>query len=256
MTPAGWKALATKVAHRSVTCGAVPGLMARNVLLALLLRLAGGGEPRSQVELAAELGVDVRQVRAGIHELVALGLAWLVQDPEDARKRLPQINVAQVKAWADGSYVPVGDCEGAEDVGKYVDSFCTHSKADRCENCLHPRARGNSSSSSTTSSSAPDSSADAFNQHAAMVRAVRKALPYGGFNTVVDEAIWDWIGKYSVLHIQETCRKAGKGGGRSFAFIEKILSNDAADAAYGEEDRVVEFEQHRGSRPWNNGEAQ
>ena len=225
VTPAQWKKLASDCAARSAVCGPVPGLVARNVLVAMLYRLAGGGAPRSQAELAAEMGLGERAMRSGIKELVSLGLVWLVRHEEDARVRLPLVNEAQVKAWARGDYVPEEVEIGDEITGIFAGDF----KAETLRNAGHPRARGNSSSSSyATTPTAPADSRESFELYQAMLSAARKALPM--LSPGAREAIWDWVGVYPVQLVQDACRVTARKGGRSLDYIEAVLSSMQAAA--------------------------
>ena len=200
---------------------------AQNVFMSLMDMALRGEAWAGQAEMAKRRSMGEERLKTALEHLESYGLLSLPLDPADRRSRLPVLDIGLIRAWLAGTHelhcVPRSShVNSPENAGQNTPENAGFFKAETPENAGYPRARGNSSSSSHAKTTIPPAdSHEAHELYTAMVSAVRKALPM--LPPGAREAIWDWVGIYSVQLVQDACRVTARKGGRSLDYIDSVL---------------------------------
>lgn len=243
MTPRQWKALAARVAERSLVAGSRPSLEARAVLQKLLSYAAAGAEPPSQGELGAALGLEERRLRAALYELGEGGVVALVR--RGSRPARYEIDSDRVREWVSGAdlWGGFGTASGTDSVPQTAISTY--------ENGATPRARASWSSTSSSSLSSQFYPADSVEaaQLDAMIAAFRQARITVSYLTA--KTIASWVGRYDVAEVEAACQAADRYDGRKLGYVETTLVRARMQRETAmRESGVIPLEDFRDQKPW------
>lgn len=205
----------------------LPTMAARDVFFALLDYALRRERVPTMAELAKRRNMGEERLSTALLLLRDYRLVDVVPDPLDARRRIPQLNVALVCEWAAGDYVlasagngrPVDWGDTPENAGHITPAGAEYSKAETPENAGHPRARAStsfSSSSSLASSVAADvAAAREFEDH--HKRAVQAFRDCGvGMPRKAQLLLWEYMRRgiqfEDAEEVAEACMGVGTTG--------------------------------------------
>lgn len=234
MTEREARSLATAVAAKR---GPLPGLEARGVLQAVLLRLAAGGELPSQEAFAWQLGIGEERLRARLYELERCGFVLLSR--RGSRPASYEVVRERVRAWVRGDLEPLLSPDfAATNGGLSPETAATNGELYPENPGTTSRARVNASSSSSSSSSAVSAvvAADATAAAAfeAKVLTARGYLKTAGvkmvYRNLLDLRRWLSRDTVQLEDVDFACEQAARHAPATWAYVVAIFEDIEAKA--------------------------